>query len=77
MAGAAMIRVYLIAVVAGLAAATTVYQTMKFKWQTQGAIVERARVETAERKLDAKIEKRQRAVARQPAASVLDKWSRE
>lgn len=72
-----MIRVYLIAVLAGLAAATTVYQAQKFKWRSEGAQVERARVETAERKIDAKIEKRQRAVARQPAAGVLDKWSRE
>ena len=72
-----MIRIYLIALGAGLIAATTVYQAQKMKWQTQGAVVERARVETAERKIDAKIAKKQRAIADKPAGSVLDKWSRD
>ena len=61
--------------VAGLAAATAVYQAQKFKWQTQGAVVERARVETAERKLDEKIAKKQRAIAKQPPSGVLDRWA--
>lgn len=70
-----MIQVYLIAVVAGLVAATTVYHAQKVKWRSEGARIESARVEKAERKIDAKIEKRQRAIAKQPAHSVLDRWS--
>ena len=70
-----MIRIYLIAVVAGLAAATAVYQAQKFKWRSEGAQVERARVEKAEAKIDAKIAKKQRDTAKQPASRVLDKWS--
>ena len=69
-----MIRIYLIALGAGLVAATAVYQAQKMKWTTQGAQVERARVETAERKIDAKIAKKQRAIADKPASGVLDKW---
>lgn len=72
-----MIRVYLIAVAAGLVAATAIYQAQKSKWRSEGAQVERARVEKSEAKLDAKIAKRQRAIADKPASSVLDKWSRD
>ncbi len=70
-----MIRIYLIAVVAGLAAATAVYQGLKFKWKTEGAVVERARTANAEGKIGDKIDKRQRAIAKQPPSRVLDKWS--
>lgn len=38
---------------------------------------ERSRVATTERKIDAKIIKKQRAAAGQPASSVLDRWSVE
>lgn len=44
--------------------------------ETVGAVKERARVETAEKKIDAKIVKAQRAAAKQPSDSVLDRWSR-
>ena len=40
-----------------------------------GANAERARVEKVEKKIDAKIARAQRAIARQPAAGVLDRWS--
>lgn len=42
-----------------------------------GVKSERARVEKNESKLNAKIRKAQRAVAGAPAASVLDRWSRD
>ena len=67
----------LIAIAVGLFAATTIYQVQKFKWRSEGAQQQMSRVEQSERKLDAKIEKRQRAVAKQPPSSVLDKWSRD
>lgn len=70
-----MIRVYLIALAAGLVAATAVYQAQKSKWRSEGAQQQMSRVEKAERKIDAKIEKRQRAIAKQPPSSVLDRWS--
>lgn len=64
----------LIAVAVGLFAATTIYQIQKMKWRSDGAQTERVRVETAERKIDAKIAKKQRAIADKPASSVLDRW---
>lgn len=67
----------MIAVAVGLFAATTIYQVQKFKWRSEGAQVERARVERSEAKIDAKIAKKQRALADKPASSVLDKWSRD
>jgi hypothetical protein len=67
----------LIAVVVGLFAATTIYQVQKFKWRSEGAQVERARVERSEAKIDAKIAKKQRAIADKPASGVLDRWQRD
>jgi hypothetical protein len=45
------------------------------KIETVGVMKERARTETAERKVDEKIVKARRAAAARPAASVLDRWS--
>lgn len=70
-----MIRLYAIALAAGLFAFTAVYQSIKSKGRTEGAAIVSARVEKAEGKTDAKIKKARKSVAAQPAASVLDKWT--
>lgn len=72
-----MIRLgpYLIAVGVGIFAATVVYQSIKQTGRIEGRQQERASVEKAEKKLDAKIQKAQRAAAARPAPSVLDRWS--
>lgn len=44
--------------------------------ETVGAVKERARVEQQDKKTDARIVKAQRAASKQPADSVLDRWSR-
>ena len=40
-----------------------------------GVVKERARVQTAERKVDEKIAKARRAAASRPTGGVLDRWS--
>lgn len=51
-----------------------------FGWQAYqrqiGAQQYQVRVERAEKKVDAKIEKAQRAISKLPPGSVLDRWSR-
>ena len=67
----------MIAIAVGLFSAVTIYQVQKYKWRSEGAQQQMSRVEQAERKIDAKIEKRQRAVAKQPPSGVLSKWERD
>ena len=67
----------MIAIAVGLFSAVTIYQVQKYKWRSEGAQQQMSRVEQAERKIDAKIQNRQRAIADKPSSSVLDKWSRE
>mgnify|MGYP000106111474 CR=1 FL=1 len=71
-----MIRLYAISVAIGILAMISVYQAIKQSGRVEGQQKERARVETTERKLDAKINRAKRAVPDKPSASVLDKWSR-
>ncbi len=67
-----MIRLYFIAVAAGLLAATMVYQSIKQVGRVEGVTKERARVETEGKKIDAKAKKARATVAARPAPSVLD-----
>ena len=66
-----------LAAVLGIAVTLTVYHSIKQVGRVEGQAKERARVETVEKKIDAKIKRAQSDAARKPAPSVLDKWSRE
>ena len=67
----------LLAIAAGVAACIGVYHSIKQVGRLEGAQQQMSRVEKAERTIDAKIAKKQRAIADKPASSVLDKWSRD
>jgi hypothetical protein len=66
----------LITGVMGFLIALAMYGSIKSAGKQEGAQAERARVETAERKIDAKIEKRVRSTASKPTDSMLSKWER-
>jgi hypothetical protein len=64
-------------IAAGVALAVMVgaYNLFLANAEKAGVVKERARVQTAEKKVDDKIAKARRAAASLPAASVLDRWS--
>ena len=69
------IAALLVAIAAGVAACIGVYHSIKQVGRLEGAQQQMSRVEKAERRIDAKIEKRQRAIAKQSPNSVLERWS--
>lgn len=72
-----LLRLYALAVAAGVAVSVITYQSIKQSGRVEGRSQERARVEKAEDRTDAKIKKARAAVATKPASGVLDKWSRD
>lgn len=59
----------------GFAIALTLYGSIKKVGKLEGGNFERARVLAEEKKTHDRIATKQRAAAKQPANSVLDRWS--
>lgn len=67
----------LIGIGAGVVAVLLVYHSIKQSGRVEGAQTERARVEKAESKIDAKAKTARRAAQSKPADSVLAKYYRD
>lgn len=66
---------HVIAGAVALAVMVGAYNLFLTNAERTGVIKERARVQTAERKVDERIVKARRAAAARPAGGVLDRWS--